>query len=154
MGKLIINSHADFEKHVGEVLGVSEWQKITQEQINKFADATLDHQWIHTDPERAKTESPFGTTIAHGYLSVSILAYHWDQIVEVNNIKMLVNYGMANLKFGQPVVVNSEVRVVAKLKSIKDLRGMSKTEIDVTMEIKDAKKAAFDATVIFVYHFK
>ncbi len=154
MGKLIINSHADFEKHVGEVLGVSEWQKITQEQINKFADATLDHQWIHTDPERAKTESPFGTTIAHGYLSVSILAYHWAQIVEVNNIKMLVNYGMASLKFGQPVLVDSEVRVVAKLRSIKDLRGMSKTEIDVTMEIKDAKKAAFDATVIFVYHFK
>jgi len=154
MGKLVINSHADFEKYVGEVLGISEWQKITQEQINKFADATLDHQWIHTDPERAKKESPFGTTIAHGYLSVSILAYHWDQIVEVNNIKMLVNYGMDHLKFGQPVLVDSEVRVVAKLRSIKDLRGLSKTEIDVTMEIRDAKKAAFDATVIFVYHFK
>lgn len=154
MGKLIINSHADFEKQVGQVLGISEWHKITQEQINKFADATLDHQWIHTDPERAKKESPFGTTIAHGYLSVSILAYHWEQIVEVNNVKMLVNYGMDNLKFGQPVLVDSEVRIVAKLKSIKDLRGISKAEIDVTMEIRDGKKPAFDATVIFVYHFK
>jgi len=154
MGKLIINSHADFEEQTGQVLGVSEWHKITQEQINKFADATLDHQWIHTDPERAGKESPFGTTIAHGYLSVSILAYHWEQIVEVNNVKMLVNYGMENLKFGQPVLVNSEVRIVAKLKSIKDLRGISKAEIDVTMEIKDGKKPAFDATVIFVYHFK
>jgi acyl dehydratase len=154
MGKLIINSHADFEEQTGRVLGVSEWHKITQEQINKFADATLDHQWIHTDPERAKKESPFGTTIAHGYLSVSILAYHWEQIVEVNNVKMLVNYGMDNLKFGQPVLVDSEVRIVAKLKSIKDLRGISKAEIDVTMEIKDGKKPAFDATVIFVYHFK
>lgn len=154
MGKLIINSHADFEEHVGQVLGISDWHKITQDQINKFADATLDHQWIHTDPERAKKESPFGTTIAHGYLSVSILAYHWEQIVEVNNVKMLVNYGMDHLKFGQPVLVDSEVRIVAKLKSIKDLRGISKAEIDVTMEIKDGKKPAFDATVIFVYHFK
>ena len=154
MGKLIINSHADFEKQVGQILGISDWQKITQEQINKFADATLDHQWIHTDPERAKKESPFGTTIAHGYLSVSILAYHWDQIVEVNNVKMLVNYGMDNLKFGQPVLVDSEVRIRATLKSIKDLRGISKAEINVTMEIKDGKKPAFDATVIFVYHFK
>ena len=154
MGKLVINSHADFEKLTGEVLGYSEWQKITQEQINLFADATLDHQWIHTDPERAKKESPFGTTIAHGYLSLSILAYHWEQIVEVNNVRMLVNYGMEKLKFGQPVLVNSEVRIVAKLRSIKDLRGMSKAEIDVTMEIKDSKKPAFDATVIFIYHFK
>ncbi len=154
MGKLIINSHADFEKHIGEVLGYSEWQEITQEQINQFADATLDHQWIHTDPERAKNESPFGTTIAHGYLSVSILAYHWEQIVEVNNIKMLVNYGMEKLRFIQPVRVNSQVRIMAKLKSIKDLRGMSKAEIDVTLEIKDSKKPAFEATVIFVYHFK
>jgi acyl dehydratase len=154
MGKLIINSHADFEKHAGEILGTSNWQKITQEQINLFADATLDHQWIHTDPERAKKESPFGTTIAHGYLSVSILAFHWEQIVEVNNIKMLVNYGMDRLKFIQPVLVDSEVRIVAKLKSIKDLRGISKAEIDVTMEIRDSKKPAFEATVIFIYHFK
>ncbi|MEX0985853.1 MAG: MaoC family dehydratase [Bacteroidales bacterium] len=154
MGKLIINSHAEFEKYIGEILGYSEWQKITQEQINQFADATLDHQWIHTDPERAKKESPFGTTIAHGYLSVSILAYHWVQIVEVNNIKMLVNYGIDKLKFIQPVLVNSEVRVKAALKSIKDLRGLSKAEIDVTLEIKESKKPAFEATVIFIYHFK
>lgn len=154
MGRLVINSFKEFESHIGEVLGVSDWQKITQEQINKFADATLDHQWIHTDPERAKKESPFGATIAHGYLSVSILAYHWEQIVEVNNITMLVNYGMEKLKFIQPVIVDSEVRIVATLKSIKDLRGIAKAEIDVVLEIKDSKKPAFEATVIFVYHFK
>lgn len=154
MGKLVINSFEEFASHEGEVLGISGWQKITQEQINLFADATLDHQWIHTDPERAKTDSPFGTTIAHGYLSVSILAYHWDQIVEVNNIKMLVNYGIEKLKFGSAVLVNSEVRVIARLKSIKDLRGVSKAEIDVKMEIKDSKKPAFEATIIFLYHFK
>ena len=154
MGRLVINSFEEFASHEGEVLGISGWQKITQEQINLFADATLDHQWIHTDPERAAKESPFGTTIAHGYLSVSILAYHWDQIVEVNNIKMLVNYGIDKLKFGTAVKVDSEVRVIARLKSIKDLRGVSKAEIDVKMEIKDEKKPAFDATIIFLYHFE
>jgi acyl dehydratase len=153
MGKLVINSFEEFESHIGEVLGISAWQRITQNQINQFADATLDHQWIHTDPEKAKKESPFGTTIAHGYLSVSILAYHWEQIVEVNNITMLVNYGIEKLRFIEPVKVNSEVRVVAKLKSIKDLRGISKAEIDVTLEIKDSKKPAFEATVVFIYHF-
>lgn len=154
MGKLIINSHEEFASYEGKELGTSAWQKITQEQINKFADATLDHQWIHTDPERAAKESPFGTTIAHGYLSVSILAYHWDQIVDVRNTTMLVNYGMDRLKFVEPVKVDSEVRTVTRLRSIKDLRGISKAEIDVVMEIKDSKKPAFEATVIFVYHFK
>jgi len=152
MEKLVINSHEEFESHLGEVLGTSAWQKITQDQINLFADATLDHQWIHVDQEKAKS-GPFGTTIAHGYLSVSVLAYHWDQIIEVNNIKMLVNYGMDSLKFGQPVLVNSEVRVVAKLNKISNLRGISKVEIGVTMEIKDQKKPALTATVIFLYHF-
>ncbi|MDA3823378.1 MAG: MaoC family dehydratase [Bacteroidales bacterium] len=154
MGKLVINSFDEFEKYVGELLGTSEWQKITQEQINKFADATLDHQWIHTDPESANKEGPFGTTIAHGYLTLSILPFHWDQIIEVNNISMLVNYGIENLKFSQAVLVNSEVRMHATLKSIKDLRGIAKSEINVTLEIKDYKKPALEATVIFLYHFK
>lgn len=154
MGKLVINSYNEFEKHVGELLGISEWQKITQEQINKFADATLDHQWIHTDPERAKKEGPFGTTIAHGYLSLSILPYHWEQIIEVNNISMLVNYGIENLKFSQAVLVNSEVRIQATLKSIINLRGIAKAEINVRLEIKDYKKPALEATVVFLYHFK
>jgi len=92
MEKLIINSYSEFEKLIGKELGVSEYHKITQEQINLFADATLDHQWIHVNAERAKIESPYGSTIAHGYLSLSILPYLWEQITEVNNIRLLVNY--------------------------------------------------------------
>jgi len=107
MGKLVINSYEEFEQFVGKDLAASDYHKITQEQINMFADATLDHQWIHVDVERAKKESPYGATIAHGYLSVSMLAYLWFQSIEVNNITMLVNYGIENLKFGQPVVVDS-----------------------------------------------
>ncbi len=153
MGKLIINSYEDFEKYVGKELGTSDYLKITQERINLFAEATLDYQWIHTDPERAKTESPFKTTIAHGYLMVSVLPYLWDQIIEVNNIKMLINYGIEKLKFNQPVVVNDEVRVRAKLSSLVNLRGIAKAELKVVLEIKDSPKNALEETVIFLYHF-
>lgn len=154
MGKLIINSYNEFEKYVGHHLGYSDYHKVTQEQINLFADATMDHQWIHVDSERAKKESPYGSTIAHGYLSISILPYLWDQIIEVNNITMLVNYGIENLKFGQPVLVNNEVRIDARLKSLIDLRGTAKAEVDVVLEIRDSKKPAFKGTVIFLYQFK
>ena len=101
MSVLVINNYSEFESRVGEELGVSDYLKITQEQINQFGDATLDPQWIHTDPERAKTESPFGTTIAHGYLTLSIVPYLWKQITEVRNIKMMINYGIENLRFNQ-----------------------------------------------------
>jgi len=97
MAQLIINSYEEFEQYVGKELGVSEYHQVTQEQINQFAEATLDHQWIHVDEERAKKESVFGATIAHGYLSVSILPYLWYQVIQVNNITMLVNYGILNL---------------------------------------------------------
>ena len=154
MSKLIINSYQEFEQYVGKELGTSDYHKITQEQINLFADATLDHQWIHVDVERAKRESPYGATIAHGYLSVSLLAHLWYQIIEVNNVTMLVNYGIDNLKFGQAVVVNSEVRIVTKLKALTNLRGTAKAEVEVTLEIKDSNKHALKGVIIFLYQFK
>ena len=94
MGKVVINSYEDFEKLVGQQIGISDYVELTQERINLFADATLDHQWIHVDPERAKVESPFHSTIAHGYLTLSLLPHLWNQIIEVNNLKMMINYGM------------------------------------------------------------
>ena len=153
MSKVVINSHEEFEAYIGKEMGVSDWLQITQPQINLFADATLDQQWIHTDAERAKS-GPFGTTIAHGYLTLSVMPYLWEQIAAFNNIKMLVNYGIESLKFMEPVKVNSEVRLRAKLRNLQNLRGISKTELDVTMEIKDQKKPAFKATMIFLYHFE
>lgn len=153
MDKLVINSFQEFEQYIGKELGVSPYHTITQDQINLFADATLDHQWIHVDVEKAKNESPFGTTIAHGYLTLSILPYLWEQIIEVNNLKMLVNYGIKELRFGQAVLVDHEVRLSAKLSSILNLRGKCKAEIDVKLEIKDQKKPAFNATLVFLYHF-
>lgn len=153
MGKLIINNHEEFEAQLGKVMGVSDWHQITQDQINKFADATLDHQWIHVDEERAKS-GPFGTTIAHGYLTLSLMPYLWEQIAQFNNVKMLVNYGIDKLKFGQAVKVNDKIKLTATLKSLANLRGISKAEVDALLEIEGEKKPAFQATMIFLYHFE
>jgi len=153
MAQLVINSHAEFESYIGQELGVSDYLKIDQERINGFAEATIDHQWIHTDPERAAASS-FGTTIAHGYLTVSILPYLWEQIAQINNIKMMINYGIEKLKFNQPVKVNNEVRLKVKLTSLSNLRGITKCQLNVKLEIKDNPKPAFTGEFIFLYHFK
>jgi acyl dehydratase len=154
MSKVVINSHEEFVSFLGKELGASEYLKITQEQINVFADATLDHQWIHIDPKKAATESTFKTTIAHGYLTLSLVPHLWNEIAEFNNIQMMINYGIEKLKFNQPVLVNSEVRLRAKLHSIMNLRGITKFEVAVTLDIKDNEKPAFTAILVFLYHFK
>lgn len=153
MSKVVITCFEDLEKFIGKELGVSGDLQITQKQINQFADATIDHQWIHTDPERAKTESPFKNTIAHGYLTLSLLPYLWDQIIEVRNLKLMVNYGIEKLKFNQPVLVDSIVRLRASVVSVVNLRGTVKAQIHATLEIDGNKKSAYDADVIFLYHF-
>ncbi len=151
---VIINNYAEFEALLGQVIGISGWHTITQQQINQFAEATIDHQWIHTDEERAKNEGPFGATIAHGYLTVSLLPYFWHQIADVQNLKMEINYSIDSIKFAQPVKVNSRVRLIAKLASIVNLRGITKAAIAVTMEIEGEKKPAYTGEVVFLYHFK
>lgn len=153
MVKLIIRSHEEFVKHVGQELGISEFLTVTQEQINKFADATFDHQWIHVDEKRAKAEGAFGSTIAHGYLTLSLLPYMWDQIIQVENIKMLVNYGIDNFRFNQPVRVNNRIRTRVVLRSVTNLRGITKIQLDISMEIEGNLKPAFEGTMTFLYHF-
>ncbi|TVP47488.1 MAG: MaoC family dehydratase [Mongoliibacter sp.] len=154
MSQITIGSFEDFEKFIGQDLGVSDYHNITQAQIQKFADATLDQQWIHTDPERAKTEGTFGNTIAHGYLTLSLVPYLWEQIVQVKNLKMMVNYGIENLRFAQAVLVDSEVRLNANLKNVVNLRGTIKAEVNVKLEIKDQRKPAFSGVLVFLYHFQ
>jgi acyl dehydratase len=153
MSPVIIGSFSDFEQYKGQELGASDFFKITQSQIAGFADATHDHQWIHTDPERAKAQGAFGNTIAHGYLTLSIVPYLWDQIVEVRNLKMMINYGIESLRFANPVLVESEVRLIATLKNVANLRGTVKAEVEVKLEIKGQKKPAFAGVLIFLYHF-
>ena len=120
---------------------------------DRFADATLDHQWIHVDPERAKVESPFHSTIAHGYLTLSLLPHLWNQIIEVNNLKMMINYGMDKMKFGQPVLTGQSIRLIAKLQTLTNLRGVAKAEIKFAIEIKDQPKKALEGVAIFLYYF-
>lgn len=149
-----INSYEDFEKLVGCPIGTSDWVDLPQERINLFADATLDHQWIHVDTERAKVESPFKSTIAHGYLTLSMLPYLWNQIIEVNHLKMMINYGIEKMKFGQAVLAGQRIRLTASLQSLANLRGVAKAEIKFYLEIEGEKKKALEGVAIFLYYFE
>ena len=153
MEKLIVNSYDEFASFLGKKLGESEWLEVNQERINLFADATLDHQWIHVDTERAAKESAFNTPIAHGYLTLSLLPYMWNQIIEVNNLKMMVNYGMDKMRFGQPVLVGSRIRLVSSLESIENLRGICKAGIKFQIEIEGERKPALEGIATFLYYF-
>ncbi|MFC3560567.1 MaoC family dehydratase [Pedobacter jamesrossensis] len=150
---LIINSFEEYQSHLGKELGISQWHKIDQDQINSFADATLDHQWIHVDCVRAENEGPFKATISHGYLTLSLIPYLWKQIADVRNLKMEINYGIERFRFGQAVIVGSEVQLKAKLLSIANLRGTTKVVIQATLIIRGESKPAYTGDVIFLYHF-
>ena len=152
--KTVINSYDEFASYLGKPLGTSEWLEVDQDRINAFADATLDHQWIHVDVERAKAESPYKSTIAHGYLTLALLPHLWDEIVEVNNLKMMVNYGMDKMKFGQAVKSGESVRLVADLHSIENLRGIAKVQIKFSIEIKETNKKALSGIATFLYYFE
>ena len=154
MSKLVINNYEDFAAMLGKNLGISDYVELSQERINLFADATLDHQWIHVNPEKAAVESPFKTTIAHGYLTLSMLPYLWNQIIEVKNLKMMVNYGMDKMKFGQAVKSGEHVRLVADLYSIENLRGIAKVQIKFAIEIKESPKKALTGIATFLYYFE
>lgn len=150
---ITITSFEDFAQYEGKELGTSDYVQLSQERINMFADATLDHQWIHVDTEKAKTESQFGSTIAHGYLTLSVLPHLWAQIADVQNVKMLVNYGISNMKFGQAVLSGQSLNMTCKLQSIANLRGAVKAEVKFTMNIKETGKKALEGVVIFIYYF-
>lgn len=153
MEKLVINSYEEFANYLGKEIGTTEWFQIDQERINKFAEATLDYQWIHVDVERAKAESPFKSTIAHGYLTMSLLPHLWYETIEVNNVSQLVNYGLDKMKFGAPVITGSYIRMQTSLHSIVNLRGTTKAEIKFRIEIKDQKKPALEGIATFLYFF-
>ena len=154
MEKVIISCYEDFLPYLGKEIGTSDYIQIDQNRINLFADATLDHQWIHVDTEKAKAESPFGTTIAHGYLTMSMLPYLWDQIVEVNNLERMMNYGMDKMKFAQPVLSGQHVRMVTRLQELANLRGAVKTTIKFTIEVQETGKKALEGLATFIYYFR
>jgi acyl dehydratase len=154
MEKLIINSYDEFAAHLGQQIGVSDWIQIDQDRINMFADATNDHQWIHVDPARASVESPYKSTIAHGYLTLSLLPCLWQELIHVNNLKMMVNYGMDKMRFGVPVLCGEKVQLVASLHSIENLRGICKAGIQFQIMVEGKKRPALEGIATFLYYFE
>lgn len=151
---LTINSYKEFAAYEGKELGSSEWVLISQERINRFADATDDHQWIHVDVEKCKAESPFGQTIAHGYLTLSMIPLMWSQIIEVNNLERMMNYGIKDMRFGQPVLSGQSIRMRVSLNDIQNLRGAVRTNVNFVIEIQETGKKAVEGIATFIYYFK
>jgi acyl dehydratase len=138
----IFNHPSELKGSVGKQLGVSEWLEIDQARIDTFADATGDHQWIHVDPERAK-DGAFGSTIAHGYLTLSLVNKFLPEIIDVRGISMGVNYGSDRLRFPAPVPVGSRIRGSAELIKVEDVKGNAvQSTVRVTVEIEGSDRPA------------
>jgi acyl dehydratase len=150
VGKRVINGIGGLRELVGEELGTSDWLEITQARIDQFAAATGDHQWIHVDPERAK-DGPFGVTIAHGYLSLSLAPAMLQEIVEVRDVAMALNYGVNKLRFPSPVPVGSKVRMSARLAEVEEVTGGVQVVLAVTFQIEGVDKPACVADVVYRY---
>jgi acyl dehydratase len=134
-----VNGIEELEGLVGQELGTSEWHEIAQERVNAFADATGDHQWIHVDPERAAA-GPFGGTIAHGYLTLSLLPMLMSEIWNVEGVRMGINYGLNRVRFPAPVPVGSRVRATSALKELTQVDGGVQLVVETTIEVDGGSK--------------
>ncbi|MCR2824346.1 MaoC family dehydratase [Microbacterium sp. zg.Y909] len=134
-------AYADLPSLVGTDLGYSDWLDITQERVDTFADATGDHQWIHTDPERAK-DGPFGAPIAHGFLTLSLLIPLWSELLEVEGAGTKVNYGLDKVRFVSPVPVGSRIRLTGTIAEITEVGGGYQLVVDITIETEGGAKPA------------
>jgi acyl dehydratase len=147
----VIDGVAGLKDKVGDHLGYSEWHQITQEQVNLFAEATGDHQWIHVDVERAQ-QGPFGNPIAHGYLTLSLGPMLMPQIFRVDGVQMAINYGLNKVRFPTPVPVGSKVRLGATLAGVEDVAGGVQVTVGMTYELEGGTKPACVAEGVFRYY--
>ena len=148
MSTRIINGADELKGLIGEHLGYSPYVSISQEQVNQFADATGDHQWIHIDVERA-TAGPFGAPIAHGYLTLSLGPALYPQVVSIGGFSMGVNYGTNKVRFMSPVKVGSNLRLGVKLLDVTDISGGIQSTMEFTFECEGADKPSCVAEVVF-----
>jgi acyl dehydratase len=146
-----VKSIDDLTALIGTHLGYSDYRTVTQEEVNLFADATGDHQWIHVDPERAKA-GPFGGPIAHGYLTLSLIPVLLGGVMKVDGVAMGVNYGTNKVRFTSPVPVGSQIRAGATLAAVEPVSGGVQVALDVIVEVKDAPKPSCVAQVVFRYY--
>ena len=133
---------------IGQDLGTSPWLEVSQQRIDTFADATDDHQWIHVDVEKAKA-GPFGGPIAHGYLTLSLVIPLFGEILEIEGVRMGVNYGLEKVRFPHPVPVGSKIRLNAKVVSVEDVPGGTQSTFDFTVEIDGVAKPACVARTVY-----
>ena len=131
----------DLSTLIGVDLGYTEWREITQDQVNTFADAADDHQWIHVDPERA-TAGPFGAPIAHGFLTLSLLIPLWVELLDVQGVGTKVNYGLDKVRFVSPVKVGSRIRMTATIAEVAEVPGGVQIAVDATIEVEGGTKPA------------
>jgi len=146
-----VNSIDELQALIGTHVGYGEYLTVTQEAVNQFADATGDHQWIHIDPVRAAS-GPFGGTIAHGYMTLSLIPVLLDGVMQVAGVKMGVNYGSNKVRFTSPVLIGSLVRAGSTLVAAEEIPGGVQVTMDVVIEIKDAPKPACFAQVVTRYY--
>ncbi|MEV4737497.1 MaoC family dehydratase [Microbacterium sp. LWO14-1.2] len=144
-------AYADVNGLAGCDLGWSEWLEVTQDRVNLFADATDDHQWIHTDPERAK-DGPFGRPIAHGFLSLSLVIKFWTELFDVEDVSTRVNYGLDKVRFISPVVVGAQVRGNAVIAEVTEIPGGYQLSVDHTIEIHGAVKPAVATRSLYRFY--
>jgi acyl dehydratase len=144
---LTINGIEDLKGRVGQELGVSDWHEVSQAEIDAFAEATDDHQFIHVDPERAK-QTPFGSTIAHGLYTLSLGPKFSYEMFSVDNVAFGINYGYEKIRFPAPVPVDSKVRMRAELLSVDDIPGGAQFKVKQTYEIEGAEKPACVAEAV------
>jgi acyl dehydratase len=147
----VIRTMEDAKALEGTELGVSNWIVIDQERINKFADATDDHQWIHTDPERCAREFPLGTTCAHGYLTISMIPALIDDIVKVEGLVQIVNYGINKARFRAMVPAGSKIRLKVVLQSAKKRAGALQAIMECYIEMEGQDRPVASAEVIVMY---
>jgi acyl dehydratase len=146
-----IVAYADVADLAGTDLGYTDWTEITQELVNTFADATGDHQWIHTDPERAK-DGPFGGAIAHGFLTLSLAVTFWTELFDVEGVSTKVNYGLDKVRFISPVKVGSRVRMTAVIAEVTEVAGGYQFAVDQTIEIEGGTKPAVVARGLYRFY--
>ncbi len=143
---------ADLPAFKGSVLGTSEWFEITQERVNAFADATDDHQWIHKDVERASRESPFGGTIGHGFLTLSLFVPMWSQVLVITDTTMAVNYGLNKVRFPAPVPVGSKIRLTATLVDVEEVKGGLQLTVSAVVEREGGDKPVCVLEALMRFH--
>jgi len=150
--RVVIPSISALKSFVGQRLGPSDWKTVSQEQIEAFAQATGDHQWIHVDVERARRESPFGGPIAHGYLTIALAPVLLPELVDVRGVRMAVNYGLEKMRLPAPVPSGARVRLWAELKNVREMpSGAARTTIGLTFEVEGSSKPACTADAVYLY---